>query len=76
VFLRFARHVMDLYKTISDLHQELERLNRAIGFLEELQRSGAPAPESRRGRKSMDGAGRRLVSERMKRYWSGRRPRR
>jgi hypothetical protein len=69
---------MDLYKAIRDLYAEKERLERVIASLEELQRSGSelPAPttgKKRRGRKSMDPAERQQVSERMKRYWAGRR---
>jgi hypothetical protein len=70
---------MDLYKVIQDLHAERERLNRVIASLEELQRApgfdfpSAPPVGKRRGRKSMDAAERLEVSERMKKYWSGRR---
>ncbi len=69
---------MDLYKAIQELYEEKERLERVIASLEELQRTGsAPAepakPHGRRGRKSMDPAERKVVSERMRKYWEKRR---
>ncbi|MFB3829759.1 MAG: hypothetical protein ACE15B_23515 [Bryobacteraceae bacterium] len=68
---------MDLYKTIRQLYEERERLDRVIASLEELQSTGidlnAPLPVKRRGRKSMNPDERREVSERMKRYWANRR---
>ncbi len=73
-------HPMDLYRTIQDLYEEKEKLERVIASLEELQRTaalaGAPLPPAkRRGRKSMAPEERREVSERMKRYWESRRKR-
>lgn len=69
---------MDLYKAIQDLYAEKEKLERVIASLEELQRSAGsvqvlPKGMQRRGRKSMNSAERQEVSERMKRYWAGRR---
>ena len=69
---------MDLYKAIQDLYAEKEKLERVIASLEELQRTAGaltplPAKTGRRGRKSMSARERQEVSERMKRYWSGRR---
>ena len=68
---------MDLYKAIQDLYAEKEKLERVIASLEELQRTAGAVPAvpktSRRGRKSMSPAEREEVSERMKRYWAGRR---
>lgn len=70
---------MDLYKAIQDLYAEKEKLERVIASLEELQRSSGVLPASfskpvkRRGRKSMSSAERQEVSERMKKYWEGRR---
>ena len=69
---------MDLYKAIQDLYAEKEKLERVIASLEELQRSAGsvqvlPKGLQRRGRKSMNSAERQEVSERMKRYWAGRR---
>ena len=64
---------MDLNKTIRDLRNELEKLNEVIASLEQFQSTGTlPAPR-RRGRKSMPEEERRVVAERMKRYWAGRR---
>jgi hypothetical protein len=68
---------MDLYKAIQDLYAEKEKLERVIASLEELQRTAGTIPPlpktSRRGRKSMGPDEREVVSERMKRYWAGRR---
>ena len=67
---------MDLHKTIRALYQQKEKLERVIASLEELQHTaGAVAPQagSRRGRKSMLAEERAEVSERMKKYWAGRR---
>jgi len=64
---------MDLNKAIRELRQELEKLNQVIAAMEGFQRTGTlPAPR-RRGRKSMDEGERQSVSERMKKYWAGRR---
>jgi hypothetical protein len=67
---------MDLYKAISDLHRELEQLNKVISSLEELQRSGLLTSDGRRGRRSMSESERRIVSERMRKYWETRRKQR
>ena len=70
---------MDLYKAIQDLYAEKEKLERVIASLEELQRTAgtvplpASKPVKRRGRKSMSSEERQEVSERMRRYWAGRR---
>ena len=68
---------MDLQDTIRRLKIEKERLEHAIAHLEELQRGGGSHfPQimpKRRGRKSMSPDERREVSERMKKYWAGRR---
>jgi len=68
---------MDLYKAIQDLYAEKEKLERVIASLEELQRTAGSIPPipkiSRRGRKSMGAEEREEVSERMKKYWAGRR---
>jgi hypothetical protein len=69
---------MDLHKAIQDLYAEKEKLERVIASLEELQRAAeapsSPAAEGRkrRGRKSMGAKERQEVSERMKKYWDGR----
>jgi seryl-tRNA synthetase len=69
---------MDLSKTIQDLYAEKEKLERVIASLEELQRaadanSQVMGRSKRRGRKSMGSEERQEVSERMKKYWAGRR---
>ncbi len=67
---------MDLIKIIHELRHEREKLEAIITSLEQLQRPEsfpAPAPVSRRGRRSMDAAGRLEVSRRMKQYWEARR---
>jgi hypothetical protein len=67
---------MDLYRIISELVQERDRLARIIESLEGIPATGKAVPRppvKRRGRKSMDGKGRKEVSERMKLYWEKRR---
>jgi len=71
---------MDLYKAIQDLYAEKEKLERVIASLEELQRTAGTTlpvllakPGKRRGRKSMSSEERQEVSERMRKYWAGRR---
>ena len=69
---------MDLRKTIQELHVQKQRLQRTIAELEQLQKSdgggeGVAALVRRRGRKSMGHEERRVVSERMKKYWASRR---
>jgi seryl-tRNA synthetase len=69
---------MDLQKTIQDLYAEKDKLERVIASLEELQRaadanSHVMGRAQRRGRKSMGSEERQEVSERMKKYWAGRR---
>jgi hypothetical protein len=66
---------MNLNKTIRDLHEELKKLNSVIAAVEEFERAGTLPPPHRRGRKSMDGPERRLVSERMRKYWASQRER-
>ena len=71
---------MDLSKTLEGFRSEKEKLERVIALLEQLQaqqdhqdrRLPATTP-GRRGRKSMGPDERRVVSERMKRYWEHRR---
>ena len=69
---------MDLYRTIQQLYEEKERLERVIASLEELQRTAGSLPiplqsSKRRGRKSMTAEERQEVSERMKKYWDNHR---
>jgi hypothetical protein len=65
---------MDLSKTIAELYEEKTRLDKVIASLEQLgvEQFSAPAISSRRGRKFMSPQERRQVSERMRRYWEGR----
>ena len=71
--------MIDLNKTIRDLHAEREKLQLVIASLIDLQRgSGGEVPlmpkiGKRRGRKSMSDEERQTVSVRMKKYWSARR---
>jgi hypothetical protein len=65
---------MDLYRIIFELVQERKRIQRIIESLEKSSRGEHPAiTRKRRGRKTMDRAARKEVSERMKRYWAKRR---
>jgi len=66
---------MDLNKAIRDLRDELEKINEVIASLEQFQSTGTLPRPRRRGRKSMPEEERRSVSERMKKYWAGRRQR-
>jgi hypothetical protein len=65
---------MDLSKTIADLYEERSRLDRVIASLEQLGEDpfAMAAPAHRRGRKFMSPQERREVSERMRKYWAGR----
>ncbi|MDP9169406.1 MAG: hypothetical protein M3N54_02205 [Acidobacteriota bacterium] len=68
---------MDLYRIIGELVHERTRLIRIIESLEGMQQSGGKSTSPRsvkaRGRKSMNPAARKEVSERMKKYWAKRR---
>jgi hypothetical protein len=66
---------MDLYRIISELVQERNRLEKIIQSLEGMMPGKAQIrpPGKRRGRKSMDRDARQEVSERMKLYWAKRR---
>ena len=65
---------MDLRKTINDLYEEKARLDKVIASLEQLAEESSVMPVTihRRGRKFMSPQERRKVSERMRRYWAGR----
>ena len=64
---------MDFWKALRELHEERRRLDTLIANLEAL-RQGHDAPKRpSRGRKSMPPEERRIVSERMRAYWSRRR---
>jgi hypothetical protein len=67
---------LDLIRIIHDLRQERDKLIAIISSLEQLQDPGSSVPQhqtARRGRRSMDAAGRLEVSRRMKLYWENRR---
>ena len=68
---------MDLDKVIAKLQGERAKLDAIITSLEQIRQAGADIPKEvlkkRRGRKFMNEADRRDVSERMKRYWAARR---
>jgi hypothetical protein len=68
---------MDLDKVIAKLQGERAKLDAIIASLEQIKQAGADIPKEvlkkRRGRKFMNEADRREVSERMKRYWAARR---
>ena len=64
---------MNLNRAIRELHEELERLNEVIAAMEQFQRTGTLPELPRRGRKSMGEDERKVVSERMKKYWADRR---
>lgn len=63
---------MDIWKALNELHSERQRLSNVIATLEALQKGESLTP-SRRGRKNMPQEERRVVSERMKKYWASRR---
>lgn len=65
----------DIYSIIRELVDERNKLDRIIASIEQMILSGEQSPPGlkRRGRKSMDSAARKQVSERMKRYWANRR---
>jgi hypothetical protein len=69
---------MDLYEAIRKLYEEKNRLEQTIQELEKLLAADGTAPRteasaSRRGRRSMGCEERQQVSERMRKYWAGRR---
>ena len=64
---------MNLEAAIRELHQELERVKERIAALEEFERTGRMPQPPHQGRKSMGDQERKIVSERMRKYWAGRR---
>jgi hypothetical protein len=67
---------MDLYRIIGDLVEERNRLQRIIESLEAMDAAAVRPVRTRpvgRGRRSMDHAARKQVSDRMKLYWAKRR---
>ena len=65
----------NLHKAIVHLRDELARIDGAIAQLERLENSepSVARVSSKRGRKSMGAAERKQVSERIRKYWAGRR---
>jgi hypothetical protein len=64
---------MDLHATLLELLARKRQLENIIAELEELKTSdGSPSVRSR-GRKYMPAEERQEVSQRMRRYWAGRR---
>jgi hypothetical protein len=68
--------VVDFYRAVQALRTELRKIDQAIATLEGLIAGTAARPASRRGRKSMPAEERKIVSERMKKYWARRRAQR
>jgi len=69
---------MELPILLEKLRAERAKLDDIIASLEGLDATMAEARKvvrKKRGRKSMDEAGRKEVSERMKKYWASRRAR-
>jgi hypothetical protein len=68
---------MDFYGAIRELLEEKKRLDRLIAALEDMESGKLPeagdTTPHKRGRKAMSVDERRIVSERMKRYWASRR---
>lgn len=64
---------MDLIKAIRELEEHKKQLDQAIATLEALQNGSAVKLPGRRGRKEMSEDERKIVSERMTRYWAARR---
>jgi uncharacterized protein YdcH (DUF465 family) len=67
---------MELQKLIGKLREERAKLDVIIDSLEKLDHTVGRAKKivrKKRGRKSMDAAARKEVSERMRKYWASRR---
>jgi hypothetical protein len=66
---------MDLDAVLKDLRARLQVIVQAIAELEEIEGSSTASNyfRKRSGRKSMGAEERAQVSERMKKYWAGRR---
>ena len=64
---------MDFINAIYELKQELKKIDAAIGTIESLIGGGDVAAPQRRGRKNMSMEERRIVSQRMTKYWANRR---
>jgi hypothetical protein len=64
---------VDYWKALCELHEERQRINALIASLEAQKRGKNPAAEPpRRGRKGMPPEERKVVSDRMRAYWSRR----
>ena len=64
---------MDLNKTIVELRAQRDKIDAVIKQLEAMSDGSPVRTRSTRGRKFIGAAERREISERMKRYWAGRR---
>lgn len=75
IFTNVRRSVMNLNEIIRILQVEKERVEDSIAALEalDLTKASRRPAVGRRGRKYMGAEERKQVSERMKRYWEGRR---
>jgi hypothetical protein len=64
---------VDYRAILNELHNQRDKVNRAIEELEALQAGLPLTRKSNRGRKTMGAEERQEVSARMKRYWASRR---
>jgi hypothetical protein len=66
---------MDLYAAINDLRSRKEQVEKLIQVVEGIarERNASPGSVRGRGRKSMSAEERLVVSERMRKYWAGKR---
>lgn len=66
---------VNVLRAIEELRIRKEQVENAIASLEDLSKDGHSAAtlQGRRGRKSMGPEERRKVSERLRKYWAGRR---
>lgn len=65
---------MDVLKALRELYLEKSRLDRLIEICEsKIKEQDRRLSRSKRGRKSMSMEERKIVSERMRNYWAGRR---
>lgn len=65
---------MDVIKALRELYLEKSRLDRLIAICQsKINEQDRRLSRSKRGRKSMSMEERKIVSERMRNYWAGRR---
>jgi hypothetical protein len=64
---------MDFWQALRELRKHRNDIDSAIANLERLIGSRGATKTSRRGRKNMPEEERRIVSERMRKYWANRR---